>query len=273
MHKFAGFNYQIKSVSEIHLPAVSSAAFYGQSIFTTIAVYNAKPFQWEKHWRRLRENAVRVGIDLSEFNESEVETFVRALVSANKLQNGRARLTFFDESANGIWSPATRKKPSLLITTADFRIVSDNFRLTISPFPINSKSPLAGVKSGNYLEKILALKEAARRGFDEAIRFNEQGESVSAVMANLFWVSRKTIFTPPLATGALQGTTREFVIENFQVIEKKVTLEGLKDAAEIFITSAGIGIAKVEKLENKSFESFLISNSVREFYGSRLTEK
>ncbi|MGI8556448.1 MAG: aminotransferase class IV, partial [Pyrinomonadaceae bacterium] len=261
MHEFASFNHQIKTISDIYIPAVSSAVFYGQSIFTTVAVYRAKPFQWEKHWRRLNENAVRVGIDLSDFTKGEVENSANTLISKNKLQNGRVRLTFFDESANEIWSPAAKNKSSLLVTTADFRAVPDNFRLTVSPFQVNSKSPLAGVKSGNYLENILALKEAARRGFDEAIRLNEKGETVSAAMANLFWVRREIIFTPPLETGAVRGTTREFVIKNFQVVEQTATLEELKNAAEIFITSAGIGITKVGKLENKSFENVTVSNN------------
>lgn len=266
MHEFAGFNHAVKLVSEIYLPAVSSAAFYGRSIFTTVAVYNKKPFQWEKHWRRLNENAACLDVDLSNFSREKVETSVFAVIAENNLRNGRIRLTFFDESANGIWSLQTNDKTSLLITTADFRAASDNFRLTVSPFSINSKSPLVNLKSGNYLENILALEEARRRGFDESVRLNEKGEIVSAAMANIFWINQDMIYTPPLETGALRGTTREFIIENFQVVEKKINLAELKSADEIFLTSAGIGVAEVAGFEKKIFSNFTIFNNIRNFF-------
>ncbi|MGI8468352.1 MAG: aminotransferase class IV [Pyrinomonadaceae bacterium] len=266
MHKFASFNRQIKSASEIYLSAVSSATFYGRSVFTTVAVYHAKPFQWEKHWRRLTENAARIGVDLSSFSEQEIKISIDALISENSFQNGRMRLTFFDESGNGIWSLAVESKTSLLITTADFRAISGNFCLTVSPFQVNSKSPLANLKLGNYLENILALEEARRRGFDEAICLNEKGEIVSAIMANIFWVSRDTIFTTPLETGALKGTTRDFIIENFKVLEKKANLDELKSADEIFLTSAGFGIVEVKRFENKFRDKFTVSKNVRKFF-------
>ncbi|MGI9036884.1 MAG: aminotransferase class IV [Pyrinomonadaceae bacterium] len=266
MHEFASLDYQIKSASEIYLPAFSKAAFYGRSVFTTVAVYRGKPFQWAKHWRRLTAGASRVGVDLSDFSERAIEASALALISRNNIRKGRLRFTFFDASASEIWSPAAKNKTSLLMATADFRRVADNFQLTTSPFQINSKSPLVNLKSGNYLENILALEEARRRGFDEAARLNEKGEIVSAAMANIFWASRRAIFTTPLETGALEGTTRSFVIENFAVSEKKAKIAELKSADEIFLTSAGLGVAKVEKFEDKIFTESPVFSRVREFF-------
>ena len=93
--------------------------------------------------------------------------------------------------------------------------------LTVSPYRINSKSPLAGVKSCNYLENILAWEAAKAHGFDEAIRLNEKGEIASACLANVFWKKNGEIFTPPLETGCLKGTTRGYVLENLAAAEKK----------------------------------------------------
>ena len=266
MHKLASLNYQIKLASEMYLPAVSSAGFYGRSVFTTIAVYKTEIFQWEKHWRRLTENAGRIGIDLSDFSEREVEKSVKDLIAANSFQSGRIRLTVFDETTKGLWSLETKNNVALLITSADFRNFSGTIRLTISPFSANSKSPLCNLKSGNYLENILALEESQRRGFDEAVRLNEKSEVVSAVMANIFWIKNDQIYTPSLDTGALQGTTREFIRENFQVTEKTIDLAELKSAAEIFITSAGIGAAIVKDFEGRLFGDFNVSNSIQKIF-------
>jgi branched-subunit amino acid aminotransferase/4-amino-4-deoxychorismate lyase len=156
---------------------------------------------------------------LTEFSEESVKTSLLEIISKNEITNARARITFFDESASGVWNFETNKKRSLLITTGDLRKISKDFRLTISPFLVNSTSPLVGVKSCNYLENILALDDAKVKGFDEAIRLNERGEVASACMANIFWIKDEKIFTSDLETGCLKGTTRSLIVENFPVEE------------------------------------------------------
>lgn len=245
MHRLIYFNSKIISASEANLSAGSSAALYGKGVFTTVSINEKRAFLWEKHWRRLNNNAEKIGIDLSEFSEEILIAALDELIEKNEIENGRARITFFDESASRIRHFETERKTSVLIITDDLREVPDKMRLTISPFLVNSTSPLAGIKSCNYLENILALEEAKKRGFDEAVRLNERGEIVSACLANIFWRKDGQLFTPSLATGCLAGTTREFVLENETGFETKAGLEVLKNADEIFLTSAGLGMCKV----------------------------
>lgn len=266
MHKFVFFNCQSISAENIFLPVASSAALYGKSVFTTVAIYNSKVFQWEKHWQRLIENAKRIGVDLSKFSKDFIEKSLSEIIAKNKIKNARARLTFFDESLNKIWRTESKRETSFLIVTADFRGISENFRLAASPFTVNSTSPLANVKSGNYLENILILEDAKAKGFDETIRLNERGEIVSASMANVFWTRNGAIFTPNLETGCLDGTTRSFVLENFTVNETKANSRELENADEIFLTSAGIGIAKVKSLNEKTFSGEIGNQIQTEFF-------
>jgi branched-subunit amino acid aminotransferase/4-amino-4-deoxychorismate lyase len=242
MNTGVSFNLQILPAEKTFLAGISSAALYGKGVFTSLAVYNSKPFLWEKHWRRLKENAARLGIDLHNFEEAIVKNALSNIILLNNLKKGRARLTFFDEAPGKLWNFESNKKTSLLITTAGFRKTKAEFQLTVSPFRVNSKSPLANLKSCNYMESLLALEDARQRGFDEAIRLNEKGEIAAASMANIFWVRDEIIFTPALETGCLAGTTREFLMENFSVCEANSNLEELSKADEIFLTSAGIGI-------------------------------
>jgi branched-subunit amino acid aminotransferase/4-amino-4-deoxychorismate lyase len=271
MHKFVSFNHQILAAAEAKISALSSAALYGSGVFTSLAVYNRKPFQWKKHWRRLTENAAKLNIRLdAEFAEASVQNSLSELIRENNLIDGRARIAFFDEAASGIWTFETARRASLLITTGDFRAVSEELRLTLSPYRINSKSPLAGVKSGNYLENLLALEEARSRRFDEAIRLNERGEMASAAMANLFRIKDETIFTPSLETGCLEGTTRGFVIElakelGFEVYTTAEPFAELRLADEVFITSAGIGIGKVRRVDGETYDDRITSLLQREF--------
>ena len=195
MHKFASFNQTICLPEQINLSAISSAALYGKGIFTTVAIYNQKFFLWSKHWKRLNDNAQKIGIDLSEFSETSVKNSLFELIETNKIENSRARITFFDESSRGIWNFETKKKTCVLITSANFKKTVENFNLTVSPHQINSKSPLINIKSCNYLENLLALEDAKQTGFDEAVRLNEKGEIVSTIMANLFCIfEREKIF-------------------------------------------------------------------------------
>lgn len=253
MHEFVNFNHQIIRAQNSFLSTISSAAFYGRGIFTTVAIYNGKPFLWKKHWHRLTHNAEKIGVDLSEFSEEKVENSLLETIVKNNAEDARARLTFFDETVSKIWQNKSKHKTSFLITTANFRAVSENFCLTVSPFSINSESPLAGVKSCNYLENILALENAKANGFDEAIRLNVRGEVASAVTANVFWTKNDEIFTPSLETGCLAGTTRHFVLEKFAVNEKRAQIIELEQADQVFLTSAGIGIVQVSKFQEKKF--------------------
>ena len=250
MHKFVSFNQQIIPASQTKLSAISSATFYGKGVFTTLAIYDSKPFLWKKHWSRLVDNATRMGLDF-DFSEETVAESLAQIIKHNKIGNGRARLTFFDESANGIWAIENDKKTSILITTGDFRPLSNELKLTVSPYLINSTSPLINVKSCNYLENLLALEEAQKRGFDEAVRLNEKGEIVSATLANIFWVKNDKIFTPSLQTGCLAGTTREFILEKYEVFEVEQSIETLQAADAVFLTSAGVGVKQIFFNENK----------------------
>ena len=249
------------------MSAISSAALYGKGVFTTLAIYDSKPFLWEKHWERLTENAKKIGIDLSEYSEKSVKNSLFEIISKNKITNARARITFFDESASEIWSFKTRKKTSLLMTTGDLRTISENFRLTISPFRVNSTSPLVGVKSCNYLENLLALDNAKVGGFDEAIRLNERSEIVSACMANIFWIKNERIFTPDLETGCLKGTTRSLIAENFPVEQTKAQLTEINNADDVFLTSSGLGILRIADIETVKFtKTSKVFDEIKRFF-------
>ncbi len=254
MHDSVSFNHEITPQSETNLSAVSSLSLYGKGIFTTIAVYDSEPFLWEKHWRRLKSNADKVGVDLSDFNQSSVRESLFELIGHNLLTKGKCRITFFDESSSTIWKTSNNNSTSLLIQTADFDEPKKNLSLTVSAFICNSNSPLAGVKSCNYLDKILALEAAKRGGYDEAIRFNERNEVVSGCTANIFWKERNRddLFTPSVKTGCLNGTTRELVLERHRVIEVEKEINTLlRDAETIFLTSSVVGVVQVSDIDRE----------------------
>jgi branched-chain amino acid aminotransferase len=254
MHQFVSFNNKLVRSDKAGVPAVSSAALYGKGVFTTIAIHDGKPFLWEKHWERLQRDAARVGIHIWEYPAETVAADLAGLIEKNSVKNGRARVTFFDERGGEAWPVDTTRETSLLITTGDARPVPGSFKVTVSPYVLNSRSPLAGVKSCSYLENLLALDEARGRGFDEAIKLNERGLIASASMANIFWRTRGQLYTPGLASGCLAGTTRGFVIEKLGAIETDAGLEVLERVDAIIFTSAGLGMIEAADFDGREFE-------------------
>ena len=254
MGNFVSFNLCLIPAAESLVLAVSSAALYGKGIFSTLAIHNSNAFIWEKHWRRLTANAMIAGIDISPFSEEAILKAIDEIAAKNNVTNGRARITFFDESSVGPWPFETGRKSSLLMTTAENRKIAENFQLIVSPYRVNTTSPLLGIKSCNYLEHLMAFDEAKARGFDEAIRLNERGEVASACMANVFWSKAGKLYTPSLKTGCLAGTTREFIIENIDCKEVEAGTEAIREANEIFLTSAGIGVVQVAAFEGRAMQ-------------------
>jgi branched-subunit amino acid aminotransferase/4-amino-4-deoxychorismate lyase len=248
------FNNRLIEATKARLRPFTSAALYGRGVFTTLAIYKGRPFLWPQHWKRLLEHAERTGVDYAGFDEEGVREALARLIEANAIKDGRARLTLFGSAGQGVWESkdaVSAGKTDLLIMTGDARVVrEEGLALTVSPYRINTLSPLVGLKSVNYLPHILSWEEARARDFDEAIVLNERGEVVSATMANIFWVTDGALHTPALSTGALAGTTRARVIAlsselSIPHVEGVYDLSQLGDADEIFLTSAGLGVAIV----------------------------
>lgn len=253
MHKVALLNGNLVGVDDAALPAVSAAAMYGHGVFTTIAVYHGEPFVFDKHWRRLIDNATKLGIDI-EFGSDAAESWLRDLIAANKVTDGRARITLLDSGGAGLWTGRSEKRTEVLITTDEPRQTRTDLRLDVSRFRVNSRSPLAGIKSCNYLENLMAYEDARRHGLDEVIRLNERDEVTSAAMANVFWLKGGKLYTPSLATGCLAGTTREFIIENSEIREVSVRVDQLLEADAVFLTSAGLGIGVITATAGTKFK-------------------
>ena len=262
MHTRIIHNHRLMEAAKARGALVTPAALYGRGVFTTLAVHGGRPFLWPEHWLRVKEHAARAGLDTSELNAEDVGDSLRRLIEANRVEEGRARVTLLATNEHGVWKvkgPEAERKTDLLIMTGDLpEAPSDGLALTVSPYRISTMSALVGVKSVNYLDHILAWEEAHARDFDEAVTLNERGELVSATLANLFWVTHGTIHTPALATGALNGTTRACVMElageiSAPLVEGVYDLSDLGDADEVFLTSAGHGLRVVTAFDFRRY--------------------
>jgi 4-amino-4-deoxychorismate lyase len=261
MHPIIYLNKVMLDAAKARVAPVSSAMLYGRGVFTTVAIYDGKPFRWPEHWRRLASHAERLSIDSTGLNERNVGEALGKLVAVNQVKSGRARVILLARSGRDVWrtkKESTRKTDLLIMTGEPQRVPAAGMSLAVSPFRINTFSPLVGIRSLNYLEQVLSWEEAQSRDFDEAVLLNERGEIVAATMANIFWFKDGTLHTPALTTGAMAGITRAAVIELankefIPVIEGVYELADLTDADEIFLTSASLGVAQVTTFDFRQY--------------------
>ncbi|HEY0173667.1 MAG TPA: aminotransferase class IV [Pyrinomonadaceae bacterium] len=259
MHQHVVLNRRLVETRRARLRAVTAAALYGRGVFTTVAVHSGRPFLWDAHWARLLAHAERAGVEC-DFGDNEAALLLTHLVEANGVAEGRARVHLLARAVRGRWKVGQEegRASDLLMMTADAWPAPDTLALTVSPYRVNTCSPLVGVKTVNRLEQVLAWEEARARDFDEAVVCNERGEVACATTANLFWVKHGTVYTPALATGALAGTTRARVIELASELavplsEGAHTLHDMADAEEVFLTSAALGVALVTAFDFRRY--------------------
>ena len=98
------------------------------------------------------------------------------------------------------------------------------------------------IKSGNYLNSIMALGEARRAGFDDALMLDVLGRVTEATSANVFMYYQRKLYTPALGAGLLEGVTRRLVMDlaskhGFDMEECDILPEQLWTAHEVMLTS------------------------------------
>lgn len=251
------------AATKARVAPVSSAMLYGRGVFTTVAIYHGKPFLWPEHWQRLLNHAGRLNIDCSGCTESGVGEALSKLITVNNVSNGRARVILLARSGRDFWKTKTKapgeKQTDMLIMTGEAQKVPESgITLAVSPYRLNTYSPLTGIRSLNYLEQVLSWEEAQARQFDEAIMLNERGEIAAATMANIFWVKEGKVYTPALSTGAVAGITRNTILKladqiSIPVVEGVYELGDLVEADEIFLTSANLGVAMVNTFDFRQY--------------------
>jgi branched-subunit amino acid aminotransferase/4-amino-4-deoxychorismate lyase len=204
-----------------------------------------------------------LNVETAGLNERNVGEALRKLASVNQVKDGRARVILLARSGRDVWrtkKEEARKTDLLILTGEPQKMSVAGMSLAVSPYRINTMSPLVGIRSLNYLEQVLSWEEAQARDFDEAVMLNERGEIVAATMANIFWFKEGTLHTPALSTGAIAGITRAVVIELAEkkfipVIEGVYELADITDADEIFLTSASYGVALVTTFDFRHYSA------------------
>ncbi|MGH6913983.1 MAG: aminotransferase class IV, partial [Geminicoccales bacterium] len=167
------------------------------------------------------------------------------------------RLTLSRGSGPRGLAPPDQPAPTLLITAAAIGGKPPApARAVIVTTRRNEHSPLAGLKSLNYLDNLLSLREAREKGADEAILLNTAGRLACASAANLFLVEGERLLTPAEREGVLPGVTRAALLEiarglGLAVEETGMPPSTLGRAEEAFLTNSLLGIRPLVEIDGR----------------------
>ena len=257
IHRYIFHNGHVVPVEQARLSPGQAGLLNGWGLFTTLRVFRAEPFAFERHWKRLQKDAARTRMPLP-FDPAEVRSCLRELIQRNDVREGTARI-YAVYNKVGFWhSSEELPEVDLLLCTAGLPSYREPVRLSLCQQSRHAASPLAGTKVTSWIFNVWTLQGAQQRGFDEALLLNERGEIAECTAANIFCAHGGRVFTPPLSSGCLEGVTRGILMDiapatGLSMVEKTLLPEDLFGADEVFITSTNRSLLGVSEVEGHKF--------------------
>ena len=230
---------QLVAASKARVDFVDRGLTLGDGLFETIAVRDGRAARLNAHLIRLRDGAYIIGLNVP-LGDQELSAALQDVIDANGISEGILRLTLTRGPAPRGLLPPVPAQPSLLITGAaqDETMAKGVNAVIATVTRRNEHSPLSGIKTIGFLDEILAAREAALRGADEALLLNSSGNLAEATVANLFLVIDGGTVTPPVIDGALPGVMRAEVIKVLAAAERTLKPADLAIASEAFLTNS-----------------------------------
>lgn len=257
-------NGQITAPDTAVVPALDRGFLYGDSVYEVLWWHRGALIQADDHFDRLEESGRRLYMEITATREALADAihetcraaglaptddaYVRLIVTRGAGPLGLAFDAGLEQSVVVIVAEANRP---------DAAAVERGIRAALVERRRTSKAALdPGAKTGNYLNNLLALKEARLAGADDALMLNAAGEVTEATTANVYVLRDGRLATPPLEAGILKGTTRTRILAlcadaGIEASETRMTPADLAAADEIFVSSSVRGILPVTSIDGR----------------------
>jgi len=243
------------------VPVFDRGFLYGDSVYEVLRTSGGRPVDLDAHLARLRRSAAGLMLEIpaSERFRAAVretldsahndESYVRVIATRGAGEIGLDLSLAIDPHAIVIVKPLAGPSAAMYEHGVKLQIVR-----------VQRTSPRAvdpALKSGNYLNSILALAEARRAGAYEAVMCDSQGRVAEGSTSNVFVVRDGTIATPASDVGLLPGITRQRIIElatgaGLEVDEAELLPDDVRRADEVFITSSIRGVLSVSHIDGQA---------------------
>jgi branched-chain amino acid aminotransferase len=261
------FDGRLVPWDEANVHVLTHTLHYGVAVFEGIRCYKCKDgssaiFRLEEHVARLFGSAKTVEMDIP-FNQEEISGAIIDTLKANRLDQGYIRpLAFIGEGAMGV-NPAGNPVRIIIATWPwgaylGEEALQKGIRIRTSSFTrhhVNVMMTKAKV-AGNYVNSVLAKREALADGYDEALMLDVDGYVAEATGENIFIIKNSKLKTPPLGP-ILGGITRDSIITlardmGYEVTEQRFTRDELYMADEAFFCGTAAEITPIREVDRRT---------------------
>ena len=249
--------------AQVHV--LTHTLHYGVGAFEGIRAYQTPAgtaiFRLDDHIRRLFDTAHILEMEIP-FSAAELTRACIQCVRENQLETAYLRpLAYYGSEGMGLHADNLSVHVAIAAWFWGAYLGADalekGIRIKTSSYTRHLvNSVMCKAKAcGNYVNSILALQEAARDGYDEALLLDTDGMVAEGSGENIFIVRNGVIATPEL-TSMLEGITRDTVIAlaseaGYEVVEKRVTRDEIYIADEAFFTGTAAEITPIRELDNR----------------------
>lgn len=253
------YRNEIGDARDCRLSILDHGLLYGDGVFEGIRITGGRVFRLHDHIARLDRSARAIGLELP-IKGAALASAVLDTARAHGEAEAYVRLVATRGVGELGVDPASCVEPELFCIVASLRMFpaevrAKGLRLLTSWLRRPAADMLdPQVKSLNYLNNVLAKRDARLKGYDDALLLNHAGRVTEVTGANLFAVIDGALVTPPTADGALPGITRDSVLkmsaERGAPAEcRSLTRYDLLAADEVFLSGSGAGLVSVASID------------------------
>jgi len=251
-------NGQLLPEGEARVSIADRGFLYGDSVFETTRVQAGRALFLSEHLERLTQGMQLLGFAVQP-TQPEMRAACEQLIRANALPSGVLRVAVTRGVGTRGANPAGTHSPTLLATLTPLADLAQRtergYRLVTTQWRKPPSSVLPNqAKTGNYLNSILAMQQAALLQADEAVLLDIDGNIAECSQSSLFFVHAGVLRTAALSSGVLHSITRSFVLRvaaelAVHVEEGNIAPASVAQAQEVFISNSVIGIMPVAQLD------------------------
>lgn len=254
---------------EAKVHATAYGLHYGAGVFEGIRAYETESgpavFRLAEHLDRMYKSADIYNLNIP-YTRDELTEAITENIRLNDLKDCYIRpIVYFDSGSLGIRA-VTPVSTTIIAWKWEHALHPDKkkhgLRTTISPWRKihHSMMPSTAKSTGQYLSSVHAVQDAVKRGFDEAIFLNAEGNIAEGAVENLFIVKNNRVITNDEQSSVLLGITRSSVIDiardlGYHVDIRTITPDELFKADEAFFTGTAVEIAAIGSVDDRPIGS------------------